>query len=76
MYLFKFSIIFVNNIIRFAKAIQSDKECKLFDTTGVKIIAYICLAVGATLVYSSMYVLGIIGTYLGKFEIIIIIIFC
>jgi len=63
-------VIFTLGIIRdllFGKAIQSDSECKLFDTIGVKIIGYVCLCIGGILVYSSMYVLGIIGTYLGDY---------
>ncbi|ORX50649.1 phospholipid methyltransferase [Piromyces finnis] len=63
-------VIFTLGIVRdllFGKAIQSDNECKLFDSIGIKVIGYICLAVGGILVYSSMYTLGIIGTYLGDY---------
>ncbi|KAG4103512.1 phospholipid methyltransferase [Neocallimastix lanati (nom. inval.)] len=63
-------VIFTLGIVRdllFAKAIQSDSECKLFDTQKVKILGYISLGIGSVLVYSSMYVLGIIGTYLGDY---------
>ena len=55
------------NITRYALALGNQPTYAPLETPLVQGIAVVLYAVGATLVLTSMYALGVTGTYLGKF---------
>ncbi|KAL3230417.1 Phosphatidyl-N-methylethanolamine N-methyltransferase [Nakaseomyces bracarensis] len=53
--------------LTFEKALRFQEISPLLDTPTIKNIGYVLLGVGQVLVLSSMYQLGITGTYLGDY---------
>ena len=51
----------------YERALRAQPSLLLFDTPAVKYLAYALLIAGNTLVLTSMWALGITGTYLGDY---------
>lgn len=57
---------------RYNIALQHQPTHPLLETDLAKLLAVVLFAVGGTLVLSSMWALGVTGTYLGKRDLIIV----
>ncbi len=72
-YLFAFafhfflSFFFQNFLCRFTQAIEHQPKLAVLDNSIVLVVGYILMAAGSVFVVTSMYQLGVTGTYLGDY---------